>query len=118
MNRRNSTQTYLTLSSSPTARKIESAYGGYSDGYKTATRSRRLVRFQLTKEQGGSCQALGHRIAELMPEPFKNHASRTSRLRRCYASLTQNLERLRDGISDSGSEEQALKINPYRIHMR
>jgi len=79
-------------------------------------RSRRLFRFQLTKEQSESCQALGHRIAELMPESFKNHASRTSRLRRCYASLTQNLERLRDGISDSGSEEQALKINPYRIH--
>ena len=30
--------------------------------------------------------------------------------------MTQNLERLQDGISDSGSEEQALKIDPYRIH--
>lgn len=29
-------------------------------------------------------------------------------LRRGFATLTQNLKRLQDGISDSGSEEQAL----------
>ncbi len=37
-------------------------------------------------------------------------------LRRGFATLTQNLERLPDGISDSGSEEQALRFQHCALH--
>ena len=47
-----------------------------------------------------------------MPEPFKTmHQGHVA-----YGGATHPYERLQDGISDSGSEEQALKTNLHRIH--
>lgn len=73
----------------------------------------RSFRFWLTKEQGHPCPPFASPFAEKMPEPAKN-LHQGNLLRRGFAALTQNLARLRDGISEGGSEEQALRTPPER----